>query len=66
MVAAAFRSVEFMENPDGYENGSVGRELRRLLRMYFDTEAVQSLAARASSAPGDFLAELQAQSQLFA
>jgi hypothetical protein len=66
MVMAALRNKEFLAKPDGYEEGSVGRELRRLVRSLFGLEDLGSLAARAASMPGEFLAELQHKSQLLA
>jgi hypothetical protein len=65
LILGALESEVFIAAPDSFEDGSVGRELRRLIRTTFGNEAVSSLAQRARNLPEEFNAELQDKSRLF-
>lgn len=64
LVVGALGNADFVNAPDSFEDGSTGRELRRLFRVSFGDENIGAIASRCDSARADFEAELQSKARL--
>jgi hypothetical protein len=65
LVEGALANDRFIEQPEGYEDGSVGRMLFELLAACWPGVPMTSLAARRRTEPARIEAELQAHLRLF-
>jgi hypothetical protein len=64
LTTAALRSVDFLEGVDTFADGSVGRELARLLKSVLPEESPRTAAAILEEDPSRFDCELQASLKL--
>jgi hypothetical protein len=60
LVSSALRSDRFIEDPEAFEDGSVGRMLFELVSMCWPGVPAPTLRARSTEEPARFSAELQA------
>ena len=65
LINGALGNERFVDDPEAFEEGSVGRMLFELLAMYLPGVPVKTLASRKRDDPARLEAELQAQLQLF-
>ncbi len=65
LIRAALYDEQFLENPEIFNPGTIGRAVARLIRSLFPTDSPRSLRSAMQERPEHFDSELQARLRLF-
>jgi hypothetical protein len=65
LIRAALNDDQFLENPEAFSPGTIGRAVARLLRFLFPTDSPTSVRSAMQERPEHFDSDLQAKLRLF-
>ncbi len=65
LIRAALHDAQFLENPEAFNPGTIGRAVARLIRAVFPTDSPRSVRNAMQERPEHFDSELQARLRLF-